>query len=65
MGLGQMAGRGGATARYAADVSAARRRQGLQHILRETGQRLGPGRAREQHPGLGTSSRGLAIAGPL
>jgi hypothetical protein len=38
-------------------------------LLRQTGQRLGPGRAREQYSGVATTSmgpaRGLAITRPL
>jgi hypothetical protein len=49
----ERAGRGGAAARDPADDAAAGRRQRVRRLLRQTGQRLGPGRAREQHQGVG------------
>ena len=56
-GDSERAGGSDAIAGDAADDAAARRRQGVFDVLRQAGQHLGPGRAREQHQGVGRATR--------
>ena len=60
-GDSERAGGSDAIAGDAADDAAARRRQGVFDVLRQAGQHLGPGRAREQHQGVALPPPGTPV----